>query len=70
MVLTYLEMLKRANERENESTIFGYKVKDPRAYGVVEIDEEWKSNFNRRKTRKFQNLDYAVPGLILLSQMM
>ena len=46
------EMLKRANERENESTIFGYQVKDPRAYGVVEIDETWKSNFNRRKTRK------------------
>ena len=36
------EMLKRANERENESTIFGYKVKDPRAYGVVEIDENGK----------------------------
>ena len=33
------EMLKRANDRENESTIFGYKVKDPRAYGAVEIDE-------------------------------
>src|SRR5699024_7973730 len=31
------EILKKANERENESTIFGYYVKDPRAYGVVEI---------------------------------
>ena len=37
------EMLKRANERENESTIFGYQVKDPRAYGVVEIDEHGKA---------------------------
>ena len=37
------EKLKEANERENESTIFGYKVKDPRAYGVVEIDEKGKA---------------------------
>ena len=47
------EMLERANNRENESTIFGYQVNDPRAYGVVEIDskpEKPKSN-------------YAVPGL-------
>lgn len=33
------EVLKRANAREDEATIFGYKVKDPRRYGVVEIDE-------------------------------
>ncbi len=26
------EMLKRANKREDEATIFGYEVKDPRAY--------------------------------------
>ena len=30
------EKLVEANNRENESTIFGYYVKDPRAYGVVE----------------------------------
>ena len=29
------EKLKEANERENEATIFGYYVKDPRRYGVV-----------------------------------
>ena len=34
------EILQRANARENESTIFGYKVKDPRSYGVVEMDEQ------------------------------
>ena len=33
------DVLKCANARENEATIFGYKVKDPRRYGVVEIDE-------------------------------
>ena len=33
------EILKRANARE-EATIFGYYVKDPRRYGVVEIDKQ------------------------------
>ena len=37
------EKLKEANERENEATIFGYYVKDPRAYGVVEIDNDGKA---------------------------
>ena len=29
------EMLKRADERDDEATIFGYQVKNPVAYGVV-----------------------------------
>ena len=36
----FAEKLKSANERKNEATIFGYYVKDPRAYGVVEINKE------------------------------
>ena len=39
----FAEKLKSANEREEEATIFGYYVKDPRAYGVVEIDEDGKA---------------------------
>ena len=35
------EKLKEANERENEATIFGYYVKDPRAYGVVGRGMTW-----------------------------
>ncbi len=31
-------LLRRAREREKGATIFGYQVKDPRAYGVVEFD--------------------------------
>lgn len=56
------EMLKRANEKENESTIFGYQVKDPRAYGVVEIDEKGKAVSIEEKPENPKS-DYAVPGL-------
>ena len=56
------EMLKKANERENESTIFGYQVKDPRAYGVVEIDENGKAISIEEKPENPKS-DYAVPGL-------
>ena len=56
------EMLKKANERENESTIFGYQVNDPRAYGVVEIDENGKAVSIEEKPENPKS-DYAVPGL-------
>ncbi len=56
------EMLKKANERENESTIFGYQVKDPRAYGVVEIDEKGQAISIEEKPVNPKS-NYAVPGL-------
>ncbi len=56
------EMLERANNRENESTIFGYQVNDPRAYGVVEIDSKGKAISIEEKPEKPKS-NYAVPGL-------
>ncbi|MBR0491124.1 MAG: glucose-1-phosphate thymidylyltransferase RfbA [Clostridia bacterium] len=56
------EILRRANERENESTIFGYYVKDPRAYGVVEIDKDGKAISIEEKPAEPRS-NYAVPGL-------
>ena len=56
------EILKRASQREDESTIFGYYVKDPRAYGVVEIDKEGKAVSIEEKPENPKS-NYAVPGL-------
>ena len=56
------EKLKEANERENEATIFGYYVKDPRAYGVVEIDNDGKAVSIEEKPAEPKS-NYAVPGL-------
>ena len=56
------EILRRANERENESTIFGYYVKDPRRYGVVEINSEGKAVSIVEKP-EVPKSNYAVPGL-------
>ena len=56
------EMLRKANEREEESTIFGYQVKDPRAYGVVEMDKTGKAISIEEKPANPKS-NYAVPGL-------
>ncbi len=55
------KILKRANGRE-EATIFGYLVKDPTAYGVVEIDEEGRAISIEEKPN-IPKSNYAVPGL-------
>ena len=56
------EKLKEATQREDESTIFGYYVKDPRAYGVVEIDENGKAISIEEKPQNPKS-NYAVPEL-------
>lgn len=56
------KILKRASQVENEATIFGYLVKDPTAYGVVEIDENGKAISIEEKP-EIPKSNYAVPGL-------
>ncbi len=56
------DILINANNRENESTIFGYRVNDPRRYGVVEIDENGNAISIEEKPEKPKS-DFAVPGL-------
>ena len=58
----FAEILQRTNKRKNEATIFGYLVKDPTAYGVVEIDENGNAVSIEEKP-KVPKSNYAVPGL-------
>ena len=55
-------MLKQVASRESGATIFGYYVRDPREYGVVEFDEEGMAISIEEKPQKPKS-NYAVPGL-------
>lgn len=55
-------MLKRAATIQKGACIFGYYVKDPRAYGVVEFGDEGKVISLEEKPVTPKS-NYAVPGL-------
>lgn len=56
------KILQKAMKNEGEATIFGYQVKDPRAFGVVEFDENKKVISIEEKPANPKS-NYAVPGL-------
>ncbi|EGK00596.1 glucose-1-phosphate thymidylyltransferase RfbA [Dysgonomonas gadei] len=58
----FSKMLKEAATIEKGACIFGYYVKDPRAYGVVEFDEDGKVMSLEEKPENPKS-NYAVPGL-------
>lgn len=55
-------MLKKAAKKEVGATVFGYYVKDPTAYGVVEFDESGKV-ISLEEKPVCPKSNYAVPGL-------
>ncbi len=62
---SFSRVLKSAAERTESqpgATIFGYYVKDPKEYGVVEFDGQGKALSIEEKPEKPKS-NYAVPGL-------
>lgn len=59
---SFSRVLKEAASREKGATIFGYYVKDPSEYGVVEFDEDGMAISIEEKP-KYPKSNYAVPGL-------
>ena len=59
---SFSKLLKTVAERETGATIFGYYVRDPREYGVVEFAENGMAISIEEKPEHPKS-NYAVPGL-------
>lgn len=58
----FRKILASAAEKTSGATVFGYRVTDPTAYGVVEFDDAGKVVSIEEKPKRPKS-NYAVPGL-------
>lgn len=59
---TLAETLKKASSQKDGATVFGYWVKDPRPFGVVEFDKDGRAISIEEKPR-YPKSNYIIPGL-------
>lgn len=55
-------ILKKAASRPSGATVFGYRVKDPERYGIVEFDDKYRAVSIEEKPEKPKS-NFAVIGL-------
>jgi len=63
----FSNVLKRANDRQQGATVFGYHVADPERYGIVEFDKNLKVISVEEKPEKPKS-NYALTGLYFYDQ--
>jgi glucose-1-phosphate thymidylyltransferase len=63
----FIDMVQRAAKNPQGATVFGYYVKDPERYGVVELDAQNRAVSLEEKPAKPKS-NYAVTGLYFYDQ--